>query len=138
VARREALIVHWRTFLDSEVIRYVDLQGQDFTLQIKQVKRGKVTGKNAKSTGKAMIYFEGREKPLGAGAETLDQIARLYSTDTRKWPGKWITIWPDPTVKYGGEAVGGVRVRPVVPKVDEAKDKQVKADGPSGQKEGAA
>jgi hypothetical protein len=128
----------WRCLLDSDVIRYVDLQGQDFTLQIKKVQKGKVTGKNGKSTGKGMIWFEGREKPLGAGTEILTQISALYGRDTRKWPGKWITIYPEPTVKYGGEAVGGVRVRNVVPRVDEAKDKQVKSDGPSGQKEGAA
>lgn len=118
-------MAHWRTFLDSDVIRYVDLNGQDYTVQIKSVKKGKVTGKSGKSTGKAMIYFEGREKPLGCGAETLEQIGRLYGSDTRTWPGKWITIWPDPDVKYGGEKVGGVRVRNVVPNV------------PSGQKETA-
>ena len=114
-------MTHWRTFLDSDVIRYVDLNGQDHTVQIKAVKRGKVTGKNGKGTGKAMIYLEGKEKPIGAGAELLQQIQNLYGSDTRTWPGKWITIWPDPTVKYGGEAVGGVRVRPVVPKVEEPK-----------------
>lgn len=119
--------MHWRTFLDSDVIRYVDLQGQEYTLQIKSVKKGKVKGKGAKETGKAMIYFEGRERPLGAGAEILEQIGRLYGNDTRKWPGRWVTIWPDPTVKYGGEAVGGVRIRNVVPTVDV----------PSGQKESA-
>jgi len=120
-------MTHWRTFLDSDVIRYVDLQGQDYTVQIKAVKKGRVKGKTGKDTGKAMIYFEGREKPLGAGAEILEQIGRLYSNDTRKWPGKWVTIWPDPTVKYGGEAVGGVRIRPEVPKVS----------SPAGQKETA-
>ena len=118
---------HWRTFLDSDVIRYVDLNVQDYTLQIKSVKKGRVKGKTGKDTGKAMIYFEGRERPLGAGAEILEQIGRLYGNDTRKWPGRWVTIWPDPTVKYGGEAVGGVRIRPEVPKVDV----------PSGQKESA-
>jgi hypothetical protein len=120
--------VHWRTFLPSDVIRYVDLQGQDFTLQIKSIKKDKVVGKTGKSTGKAFISFEGSEKPLAAGTEVLEQIGRLHGSDTRKWPGKWITIWPDPSVKYGGEAVGGVRVRSTVPKVND----------PKADKEGAA
>lgn len=113
--------MHWRTFLDSDVIRYVDLQDQEFTLKIVAVKRDKVKGKNGKATGKAFISFEGREKPLAAGAETLEQIGALYGHDTRKWPGCWITIWPDPSVKYGGVAVGGVRVRPTVPVIDKRK-----------------
>lgn len=119
-------MTHWRTMLDSDVIRYVDLQGQDYALQIKSVKKGKVTGKTGKATGKAMITFEGRDKPLAAGADTLEQIGRLHGNDTRTWPGKWITIWPDPTVVYGGEKVGGVRVRPEVPKVAAAKTEQTK------------
>ncbi len=115
------MTVHWRTFLDSDVIRYVDLQDREFTLQIKEVKRGKVTGTGGKSSAKAMIYFEGKgadgndRKPLAAGTAILSQIAALYGNDTRDWPGKAITIYPDPTVKYGGAAVGGVRIRPVVP-----------------------
>lgn len=107
--------MHWRTFLDSDVIRYVDLQDQDFTLKIAKVIKGKVTGKSGKASGKAMIFFEGREKPLGAGTTILSEIGKLYGNDVRKWPGKWITIFPDPNVSFGGEKVGGVRVRPVVP-----------------------
>jgi hypothetical protein len=121
-------VTHWRTFLDSDVIRFVDLQDQEFTLKISKVVKGKVTGKSGKANGKAMIYFEGREKPLGAGTAILSEIGRLYGNDVRKWPGKFITIWPDPSVVFGGEKVGGVRVRPVVPKVDA---------GPSVQKESA-
>lgn len=114
-------MAHWRTFLDSDVIRYVDLQDQEFTLQIKQVKKGKVTGKSGQGKGKAMIYFEGREKPLGAGSSILETIGKLYGNDTRQWPGKWITIYPDHNVMFGSEKVGGVRVRPVVPKVEQPK-----------------
>lgn len=107
---------HWRTYLDSDVIRFVDLGEREYTLRIKSVKRGKVTGSGGKSTGKAMITFEGREKPLGCGTAILSQIASLYGNDTTQWVGKLVTIYPDPTVKYGGAAVGGVRVRPIVPK----------------------
>ena len=120
--------MHWRAFLDSEVIRYADLADKgDVTLTIKSVKRGKVTGRSAKSTSKAMISFEGAERPLAAGTAILSTIARLYSSDTRKWVGKQITIYADHDVMFGSEKVGGVRVRDQVPKVS----------SPSGQKETA-
>lgn len=107
---------HWRTYLDSEVVRFVDIQDKgDITLRIKQIKKGKITGAGGKSSGKGMIYFDGAEKPLGAGTAVLSAIAQLYGNDTRQWVGKWITIYPDPSVKFGGERVGGVRVRPQVP-----------------------
>lgn len=110
---------HWRTYLDSEVIRYVDIGDQEFTLEISAVKKGRVTGKGGKSSGKAMIHFKGAEKPLGAGTAILSVIAQLYGNDTTKWVGKRVTLFGDPSVKYGGEAVGGVRVRPTVPKAAE-------------------
>ena len=118
---------HWRTFLDSDVIRYVDLGDQEYTLQIKQVKKGKVTGKSGQAKGKAMILFEGREKPLGAGAAILETIGKMYGNDTRKWPGKWITIYPDHNVMFGSEKVGGVRVRPTIPNVTAPGDKKESA-----------
>lgn len=109
-------MVHWRTFLDSDVIRYVDLQDKEYTLQIKKVQKGKIKGSGGKESTKAMIWFEGREKPLGAGTAILSVIASLYGNDTRAWPSKWITIYPDPSVTFGKERVGGVRVRPAIPK----------------------
>lgn len=108
-------MAHWRVFLDSDVIRYVDLDGKDYDVKITAIKKDKVKGSGGKTTGKAFLTLEGREKPLACGTETLAQIAALYGNDTRAWIGKWITLWPDPTVKYGGQAVGGVRVRPKAP-----------------------
>jgi hypothetical protein len=108
---------HWRTYLESDVIRFVDLDSKEYTLKIASIKRGKVVGTGGKSTGKALIYFEGREKPLGCGTAILSQIAAIYGNDTKQWVGKEITIYPDPSVKYGGQAVGGVRAKaPPAPK----------------------
>ena len=114
-------MTHWRQMLESDVIRFVDLDGKDYDFQIKSIKKGKVVGTGGKSSGKAMILFEGREKPLAAGTAILSQIAKLYGNDTKAWVGQWITIYPDPTVVYGGEKVGGIRVRPAAPKQGQVK-----------------
>jgi len=108
-------MAHWRTYLESDVIRFVDLDGRDLTVQIAKVKKGKVTGKGGKSSAKAMITLEGWPKPIGAGSDTLEQIAAHFGHDTKEWVGKWVIIWPDPTVKYGSDRVGGVRIRPKLP-----------------------
>ncbi len=111
--------MHFRALLDSEVVRFVDIADKgDITLRIKSVKKGKVVGTAGKSTAKGMLTFEGTEKPLAAGATVLTAIASLYGADTRKWPGKLITIYGDPDVSFGGSKVGGIRVRPVAPKDD--------------------
>ena len=106
---------HWRALLESDVLRFVDID-RDYTLRIKKVSKGKVTGSGGKSSGKGMIWFDGAEKPMASGPEVLGAIASLYGNSPKAWVGKWITIFPDPTVKYGGKAVGGVRVRAAIPK----------------------
>ena len=114
--------MHWRQFLDSEVIRFVDIADKgDITVRIKTIKKGKVVGSGGKSSAKGMITFEGSEKPMAAGTTVLSAIGALYGNDTRKWPGKLITIYGDPEVSFSGAKIGGVRVRPSVPKEPEQK-----------------
>ncbi len=108
---------HWRTFIESDVIRFVDIPPGDHDVQIKEVKRGRVTGNAGKSNGKAMIYLVGKDKPIAAGAAICSVLETLFGKSPRAWAGKHITIYGDPTVKYGGAAVGGIRVRPTAPKV---------------------
>jgi hypothetical protein len=107
---------HWRTYIESDVIRFVDLPPGDHDVQIKEVKRGKVTGAGGKQSGKPMIYLVGKDKPIAGNAAICSVIEQLYGKAPARWKGKWISIFGDPTVKYGGIAVGGIRVRPAVPK----------------------
>lgn len=109
---------HWRSLLDSEVLRFVDLQ-RDYAVQIATVKKGKVKGAGGKESGKALLTFTGWPKPAAFGTAQLTTIAGLYGNDVKDWQGKWITIYPDPTVKFGGANVGGIRVRPVAPKEED-------------------
>ena len=109
-------MAHWKTYLDSDVLRYVDLGDREVTVQIKKVERGKVTGSGGKSNSKAMLFFEGKEKPYGAGSVVLKTIATLYGNDTTAWVGKFITLYGDPNVTFGKDRCGGIRCRPVVPK----------------------
>jgi len=106
---------HWRTFIESDVIRAVDIPPGDHDVQIKEVKRGKVTGTGGKQSGKPMIYFVGKDKPWPACSTACTTIEQLHGDKPRKWAGCWITIYVDPTVKFGAHK-GGIRVRPVVPK----------------------
>ena len=107
-------MAHWRTFLESDVIRFVDLT-RDYAVKIEKVIKGKVTGTGGKQSGKAMIHLYGWPKPIAAGTEVLSMIAGLYGADTKEWIDQWIQIWPNPDVKFGGAKVGGVRVRPNAP-----------------------
>jgi hypothetical protein len=108
---------HWRTLIESDVLRFVDID-RDITVRIAKVEKGKVTGTGGKQSGKGMLWFDGATKPMACGSQVLATIADLYGKSPSKWVGQWLTIYPDPTVKYGGAAVGGVRVRAQKPAVE--------------------
>lgn len=40
-------------------------------------------------------------------------LSRLMSTDISSWVGRWLELYNDTSVTYGGRAVGGVRVSAV-------------------------
>ncbi len=117
--------VPWKAYFDSDVLRFVDLT-REYVVQIESVKKGKVTGSGGKQSGKPIIKFVGWPKPLAACAEVCSMIENMYGKYPSKWVGKWLTIWPDPTVKFSGRTVGGVRCRPTPP--DEKQQEQAKAE----------
>ena len=110
---------HWRVMLESDVLRYVDLDGREYVVQIEKVERGKVTGTGGKSNKKPIIHLRGWPKPMTGCAALCGQIASHYGNEVANWAGQWIKIWPDPSVKYGGEKVGGVRCRNTLPSAEE-------------------
>lgn len=108
--------MHWKLYIESDVVRAIDLGSKDHVVEIAKLERGKVTGAGGKKSGKCMVWLKGKDKPLACGSTVLKSIAGIYGDDTRTWIGKSITIYNDPNVVYGGEKVGGVRVRPIAPK----------------------
>lgn len=114
-ANPDAQDLHWKSFVESDVIRAVDIPPGDHDVQIKEVKRGRVTGSGGKQSGKPMIYLVGKDKPWPACSTACTTIEALHGRFPRKWAGCWITIFVDSSVKFGGNT-GGIRVRPVAPK----------------------
>lgn len=66
---------------------------------------------NGAAEQKISVYFEGDDnkpwKPCKSAARCL---AAVWGADASKWIGLSCTIYCDPTVTWGGAAVGGIRV----------------------------
>ena len=61
---------------------------------------------------KCVIFFKEKIKPLVANWTNLSRIKNIVgSGDTDKWGGKKIVIEVDEEVEFGGNTVGGIRVR---------------------------
>lgn len=58
---------------------------------------------------KGVLHFQENIKPWIVSKEKLKPIKNKYGIDTDKWIGKKITLYFDPSVRFGKETPGGVR-----------------------------
>ena len=63
------------------------------------------------TTKKGILYFNENIKPLIVNKSKLKPLVTKYGFDADKWIGKQVTLYFDPTVKFGKEVTGGIRVR---------------------------
>ena len=55
-----------------------------------------------------LVEFPG--KPFKPAKSVRRVLAAAWGTDASKWTGRSLTIYGDPSVRYGGKEVGGLRV----------------------------
>lgn len=104
---------------------------RDYVLEISRVVADKlqIPG-SSKSERKPIVYFKGASKPLACNKTNAKTIAGLYGNDTTQWVGKRIVLYFDPSVTMKGVVVGGIRVRPVVPRSSAKTDEHVESREP--------
>lgn len=109
---------HWRSMMDSDWLRYHDLQGREPTVTIVRVVGGTITGNGGKKNKKPVLYFAGKDKPLAINATIGKTIEAMYGPNTEEWIGKRITLYTS-TTEMGGETVSCIRVRPRAPAAEQ-------------------
>jgi hypothetical protein len=114
--------MRYELLFPGDYLRGVDLiEHGDKVVTITAVKLEKLQRKGSsqvKRTG--VVTVAESERRLVLCRTNADTIAKLYGKDTADWIGKQVTIYFDPGVMFGPERVGGIRVRPQVPKTAQA------------------
>ena len=81
-------------------------------LTIKGVEKENVALPNQPKKERGVVYFEEKEKGMVFNTTNLKRAEKaLGSDDTDDWIGKKIVVFFDENVEFGGEMVGGLRVR---------------------------
>lgn len=107
---------HWRLMYPTEFLAWPEFRGKEVTLTIKSVSVDDLplAGTSQKER-KPVVRFIETEKKLCLAKTNARQIAELLGPLTAEWVGKRITLYPDPSVKFGRKTVGGIRVRDKLP-----------------------
>lgn len=108
---------------------------------VEACERHNVAKEGAEPEHKWCLSFQESDKPLVLNRTNIQLCERIFgSDDTDHWIGKKVVLYVDPNVSYGGELVGGIRVRapktkpqaapatppkPVAPVVEELDDESI-------------
>jgi hypothetical protein len=79
---------------------------------VTNVTKENVAKPNEPKKERGVMYFNEFDKGLVLNATNLKRSAQVFgSEDTDDWIGKKIVVYHDDNVEFGGELVGGIRVR---------------------------
>jgi hypothetical protein len=88
----------------SDQINADDLIGRDMTITIREVQ---IRGGQEQPVS---IYFDGSDKAFRPCKSMSRVLVQAWGPDANKYVGHSLTLYRDPTVKWGGMEVGGIRI----------------------------
>lgn len=104
-----------RLMFDNNYLYAIHLEGREHVVEIEEVKGAVLVAEGNRKTRKPILHFKGKKLPLAINKTNAKILVAMFgTTDTRRWVGQRITIYPT-TTKFGKETVDCIRVRPVKP-----------------------
>lgn len=100
----------YRLLFPNDYIAAHDLRGKDVAKTIKAVTVENLRMSGGRSEKKPIVLFSDTPKKLVLNKTNAKLIAAQHGTDTDKWPGKRVTLYPTTTL-FGTATVDCVRIR---------------------------
>ena len=107
----------WKKLQNKDHLGEYDfLPGEEKTVTITSIGSGDVVGVGGETSTKPIMRFAEPVKPLIVNTTNFKMMQRLFQSKyIEDWYGRQIILYGDPSVKFGRETVGGVRVKSVLP-----------------------
>jgi len=96
--------------IESKYLKQSDIDG-DVTITVQSLKRVNVARDDEDPDYKWTCKFEEFEKPMVLNSTNIKRMAKALGDDTDDWTGKKVVLYVDPDIEFGGNVVGGLRVR---------------------------
>ncbi len=94
-------------------LKQEDLQGKTARVVVASVELEDVKDPDSgRSEKKLIMHFAGKDKAMILNRTNCEAMEIICGTDDYgAWIGQAVILFVDPTVKFGGKAVGGLRIR---------------------------
>lgn len=108
---------HYKTFLDKPYLGGFSLEPEEeLILTITNYKQEEVKNKGSDAKKCLVLYFKERDKGMIINIKNGDTIGGICkSMDPNNWIGQKITVYFEPSIKFGPKVTGGLRVRSTAP-----------------------
>jgi len=113
--------LHWKNYMESTFLgkhhfevfaKGGSLTDKGLLVTIDKVVKKEISHKGRKETKPAVLFKETNVLPFLLGPEKFQQLEQIFqSPHAKDWKGKKVYLYIDHGVKFGREAVGGIRFR---------------------------
>lgn len=121
--------------LESKYLKQSDVE-EDTTVTVRSLKRVNVARDDEEPEYRWTALFKEFEKPMVLNATNIKRMAKALGDDTDEWIGKQVVVYVDPDIEFGGNIVGGLRVRATKSKASAPRNAET--DDPFGELGGDA
>lgn len=107
--------------IDSKYLRQSDIGDEEHTVTVAGLKKVNVARDDEDPEYRWTIKFEEFPKPMVLNVTNLKRMGKALGDDTDGWIGGKVILYVDPDIEFGGNVVGGLRIKPIPRKGTTAK-----------------
>lgn len=101
--------------IESKYLKQADLKGEEVIVTVQKLGQGNVAMDDKPEEIKWMVKFTEFNKAMVLNSTNIRTLERLLGEETDLWIGKEVVLYVDENVSFGGELVGGLRLKSAKP-----------------------
>jgi hypothetical protein len=94
----------------SKYLKQSDVQGE-VLVTVQGLKKVNVAREDDEPEYRWTIKFQEFEKPMVLNTTNIKRMGKALGDDTDGWVGGQVVLYVDPDIEFGGNIVGGLRIR---------------------------
>jgi hypothetical protein len=96
--------------LTSKYLKQSDVDGE-VLVTVEAMKKANVAREDEAAEYMFTLKFKEFDKPMVLNSTNTKRLFKFLGDDSDNWPGQQVVLYVDTDVEYGGNIVGGLRVR---------------------------
>lgn len=98
--------------IDSKYLRQGDVD-DEVPVTVQGLKKVNVARDDEDPEYRWTVKFQEFPKPMVLNVTNLKRMAKALGDDTDDWTGKQVILYVDPDIEFGGNVVGGLRIKSI-------------------------